>query len=94
MLRPTHGGPQPGPGDHRARSCTIAGFYRYAVEYLLNHSPAAHLRRPRLDYESHVVGLDRHEVGAPLVAAELGAPAEHALLSLLAINGLRISEGH
>jgi integrase/recombinase XerD len=34
------------------RLCTIAGFYRYAVEEeLLDHSPAAHVRRPRLDYE-------------------------------------------
>ena len=40
------------------RLCTIAGFYRYAVEEdLLGHSPAAHVRRPRLDYESHAVGL-------------------------------------
>ena len=75
------------------RLCTIAGFYRYAVEEdLLEHSPAAHVRRPRLDYESHAVGLDRNEVGALLVAAGLGAAAEHALISLLAINGLRISE--
>jgi site-specific recombinase XerD len=75
------------------RLCTVAGFYRYAVEEdLLEHSPAAHVRRPRLDYESHVVGLDRNEVGALLVAAGLGTPAEHALISLLAINGLRISE--
>jgi integrase/recombinase XerD len=29
------------------RLCTIAGFYRYAVEEeLLDHSPAAHVRRP------------------------------------------------
>ena len=35
------------------RLCTVAGFYRYAVEEeLLDHSPAAHVRRPRLDYES------------------------------------------
>jgi site-specific recombinase XerD len=35
------------------RLCTIAGFYKYAVEEeLLEHSPAAHVRRPRLDYES------------------------------------------
>ncbi|MGH3628317.1 MAG: hypothetical protein ACRDRL_12870, partial [Sciscionella sp.] len=75
------------------RLCTIAGFYRYAVgEELLEHSPAAHVRRPRLDYESHVVGLDRNEVGSLLVAAGLGAAAEHALMSLLAINGLRISK--
>jgi integrase/recombinase XerD len=75
------------------RLCTIAGFYKYAVEEeLLEHSSAAHVRRPRLDYESHVTGLDRNELGALLVAAGLGDPAEHALISLLALNGLRVSE--
>ena len=75
------------------RLCTVSGFYRYAVEEeLLEHSPAVHVRRPRLDYESHAIGLDRNEVGALLVAAGLGSAQEHALISLLAINGLRISE--
>jgi site-specific recombinase XerD len=75
------------------RLCTIAGFYTYAVEEeLLDHSPAAHVRRPRLDYESHATGLDRNELGALLVAAGLGPPVEHALISLLALNGLRVSE--
>ena len=75
------------------RLATIAGFYKYAVEEdLLDHSPAAHVRRQRLDYESHPVGLDRNEVGAILVAAGLGSAAEHALVSLLALNGLRASE--
>ena len=75
------------------RLCTVAGFYRYAVEEeLLDHSPAVHVRRPRLDYESHAIGLDRNEVGSLLVAAGLGPPAEHALISLLALNGLRVSE--
>jgi len=75
------------------RLCTIAGFYRYAVEEeLLDHSPAAHVRRPRVDYESHAVALDRNELGALLVTAGLGPPCEHALISLLALNGLRVSE--
>src|SRR6266849_3440053 len=75
------------------RLCTVAGFYRYAVEEeLLDHSPAAHVRRPRLDYESHATALDRNEMGALLVAAGLGAATEHALISLLALNGLRVSE--
>jgi site-specific recombinase XerD len=75
------------------RLCTVAGFYRYAVEEeLLEHSPAAHVRRPRLDYESHAVALDRNELGAMLVAAGLGGAGEHALISLLALNGLRVSE--
>jgi site-specific recombinase XerD len=75
------------------RLSTVAGFYRYAVEEeLLDHSPAAHVRRPRLDYESHATGLDRNELGALLVAAGLGTAGEHALISLLALNGLRVSE--
>jgi integrase/recombinase XerD len=75
------------------RLSTIAGFYKYAVEEeLLDHSPAAHVRRPRLDYESHATALDRNELGALLVAAGLGTPLEHALISLLALNGLRVSE--
>jgi integrase len=65
------------------RLCTIAGFYKYAVEEeLLEHSPAAHVRRPRLDYESHATALDRNELGAILVAAGLGPPAGHALICL------------
>jgi len=52
------------------RLCTIAGFYRYAEEDgLIAHSPAIHVRRPRLDYESDATGLDRNELGALLVAA-------------------------
>jgi integrase/recombinase XerD len=73
------------------RLSAIAGFYKYAVEEeLLDHSPAAHVRRPRLDYQSHATTLDRNEVGALLVAAGLGPAAEHALISLLALNGLRV----
>ena len=81
QVRPvTHGAP-------------IAGFSRHAVdEELLNHSPAAHVRRPRLGYESHATGLDRNERGAPLVAAGLGRAADHALISLLALNELRVPE--
>jgi site-specific recombinase XerD len=75
------------------RLSTIAGFYKYSVEEeLLDRSPAAHVRRPRVDYESHAVALDRNELGALLVAAGLGPPLEHALISMLALNGLRVSE--
>jgi len=75
------------------RLCTVAGFYRYAEqEGLIDRSPAVHVRRPRLDYESHAVALDRNELGALLVAAGLAGAREHALISLLALNGLRISE--
>ena len=58
----------------------------------MEHSPAAHVRWPRLDYESHATALDRNQLGGMLVAAGLGPPAEHALISLLAPEGLRVSE--
>jgi hypothetical protein len=40
-----------------------------------------------VDYESHATALDRNELGALLVAAGLGPPGGHALISLLALNG-------
>jgi site-specific recombinase XerD len=81
------------PATIGRRLSTLAGFYRYAAEEgFIEHSPAANVRRPRLDYESHAVGLDRNELGAFLVAAGLSSARDHALCSLLALNGLRISE--
>ncbi len=68
--------------------CTVVGFYRYAEEEgVIEHSPAVHIRRPRIDYESHVAHLDRNELGAILVTAGLSSPRDHALVSLLALNG-------
>ncbi len=75
------------------RLCTVTCFYRYAEqEGIVEHSPAVHVRRPRLDYESHATGLDRNELGAMLVVAGLGGARDHALIALLALNGLRVSE--
>ena len=62
------------------RLCTITSLYPYAVEErLLDRSPAVHVRRPRLDYESNATCLDRNEVGAMLVAAGLAGARNHAL---------------
>jgi site-specific recombinase XerD len=75
------------------RLSTIAGFYRYCVEeQLIASSPAAHVRRPRIDYESRAVGLDRNELGMFLVQAGLSGGRDHALACLFALNGLRVSE--
>src|SRR5260370_21272434 len=64
------------------RLSTVAGLYKYAVEEdLLDHSPAVHVRRPRLDCESRAAGLDRNDIGAPLVAAGLGSALQHAPVS-------------
>ena len=85
--------------DGKARSTigrrlsTICGFYRYCEqERIIDRNPAAHVRRPKQDYESTTLGLDRNELGAFLVQAGLSGGRDHALASLLALNGLRISE--
>jgi site-specific recombinase XerD len=75
------------------RLSTLASFYRYChVEGVLRRNPAANVRRPKVDHESRTLGLDRNELGALLVQAGLGSARDHALISLLALNGLRISE--
>ena len=49
------------PATIGRRLSIVAGFYRYAAEEgVIEHSPAMHARRPRLDYEPHAVGLDRN----------------------------------
>ena len=81
------------PATISRRLATITGLYRFAEEEgLIDRSPAVHVRRPRVDPESHAVGLDRNELGAFLVTAGISSPLDHALASLLALNGLRVSE--
>ena len=75
------------------RLSTLGSFYRYChVEGILERNPAANVRRPKVDVESRTLGLDRNELGGLLVQAGLGSARDHALISLLALNGLRISE--
>ncbi|MDP8929064.1 MAG: hypothetical protein M3O70_10960, partial [Actinomycetota bacterium] len=54
----------------------LTGFYRYCVdEQLLEHSPAVHVRHPKVPQESTRIGLDRNELGAwhAAIAAALDA---------------------
>lgn len=81
------------PATIGRRLSTICGFYNYcSEEYLIERNPAAHVRRPKQNYESSTLGLDRNELGAFLVQAGLSGGRDHALACLLALNGLRISE--
>ncbi len=50
------------------------------------------MRRPKVNDKSRTLGLDRNELGALLVQAGLGDLRDGALITLLALNGLRISE--
>ena len=75
------------------RLSTLSSFYRYCqTEDILHKNPALNVRRPKVHDESRTLGLDRNELGALLVQAGLGDLRDGALMTLLALNGLRISE--
>ena len=77
-LRPRARGARPGAGDDRPPPVNSGGLLPLRPEEgVIEHSLAVHVRRPRLDYESHAVGLDRNELGAFLVAAGLSSAREH-----------------
>src|SRR5450759_1795453 len=82
------------------RLSAIAGFDRYAAdEDLIDRSPVAGVRRPKVADDSQTTGLDRDQLRAVLALARQRAAAgagqssrDLALLTLLAHNGLRIGE--
>lgn len=79
-------------GTVARRLSALAGFYAYATdEGLIDRSPVARVRRPKVGNDSQQLGLDRDELRELLRAAE-AKPRDRALLALLAFNGLRISE--
>jgi site-specific recombinase XerD len=77
-----------------ARKLTaVSGFYRYAVnEDIIGRNPVAAVRRPRVGSDTQSTGLDRDELASLIAAARNDGPRSHALVLLLALNGLRISE--
>lgn len=65
---------------YRLKVVRDRGFYRSAVETGLLAHPGRARPPSAPDYESHAVGLGRNELGTLLIAASLGAAAEHALI--------------
>jgi site-specific recombinase XerD len=81
------------PATTARRLSTVAGFYRFAViDGYLDRSPAEFVRRPRVPEESQALGLDRMQLGALVAAARASSPDEAALITLLGLLGLRVSE--
>lgn len=75
------------------RLSALGGFYAYGMaEGVIDRNPVDRVRRPKTSNESPRLGLDRHELGALIAAAEASNPRDYALVCLLGLNGLRISE--
>lgn len=75
------------------RLSTVCVWYKYLfAEDFIAKDPAVFVRRPKVSMESTTLGLDRAQLGAILYAAERSRPNEYALIALLGLNGLRVSE--
>jgi integrase len=76
------------------RVSIVAGFYRICViDGLLEHSPADHVRRPRISNESPTLGLTHLQFEAILTAArDSNCDFDFALVAMLGLLGLRIFE--
>jgi site-specific recombinase XerD len=81
------------PASVARRLSTLAGFYRYASnEGLIARSPVAGVRRPKVGDDSTSTGLDRDELHALIARAREDGLRSHALVLVLGLNGLRITE--
>ncbi len=71
----------------------LAGYYRFAViDDLIDRDPMVNVRRPRIERVSTTQGLTRTEFADVLRTVESMSPCAHALICLLGLNGLRVSE--
>jgi integrase/recombinase XerD len=74
------------------RLSTVCGFYRFAhIDGRIRSNPAQYVRRPQV-HAPDARGLDRSEFGVFLSAAEHYDRDHAALVVLLGLNGLRVSE--
>jgi site-specific recombinase XerD len=82
------------PSTVSRRLSIVAGFYRTCViDTVLEHSPAEHVRRPRVSPDSPTLGLSHLQFEALLTAARDSAnPHDFALVAMLGLLGLRIFE--
>jgi len=72
---------------------TLSGFYRYAVaEDVVSRNPVANVKRPNVGSDTVSTGLSRDELSALIAAAAKDSPRSLALVLLLGLNGLRVSE--
>jgi integrase/recombinase XerD len=82
------------PSTISRRFSVTAGFYRTcAIDGVLQHSPAEHVRRPTVPAESPTLGFTHLQFEALLTAARQSAdPCDSALVAMLGLLGLRIFE--
>ena len=93
LPQPKTGKPAAAATITRRLSC-LSGLYEYAVvdAGLIDASPVVRVKRPKVSDHSTTVGLNENELITLLDAADADGPRSAALITLLALNGLRIGE--
>jgi integrase/recombinase XerD len=73
---------------------TVKGFFRIALaDERITKDPTIHLRMPKVQYdETRALGLDRMELGRLITTARASSPTDAALVSLMGLMGLRVTE--
>lgn len=80
------------PATIDRRLSTVCGFYRFAhIDGHIATNPAQYVRRPKV-HARQGAGLDREQLGQFLFTAERCDRDHAALVMLLGLNGLRVSE--
>jgi integrase/recombinase XerD len=80
------------PATVSNRLAAICSFYKWCeIEEYVDKDPARHVRRPKVSNESNTIGLSRTQFMALYEASQKRA-SYHALVCLMAFNGLRLSE--
>lgn len=81
------------PATVARRLSALHSFFEYGLDAgVFERNPVTRVRRPRVGTESPRLGLDRDEARGLLGAAEAAGARDHALVALLLLNGLRVSE--
>lgn len=75
------------------RLSAVSAFYDHGIGVdVLDFSPVANVRRPKVSEDSTTVGLSAADAVRMLEAAEQHSPRLAALIALLTYNGVRIDE--
>ena len=81
------------PAGIARKLAALSSFYTWAVdEDAIARSPVARVRRPRVVDDAQPLGLDRDQATQLLLDARTAGPRDDALICLLLLNGLRVSE--
>ncbi|TWH05565.1 integrase/recombinase XerD, partial [Rhodococcus rhodochrous J45] len=79
------------PSTVHRRLCCLRSFFRTLhVDGIIERNPAEYVKMPKVYFdETRMVGLERSEISALIATARASTPTDGALVTMLALLGLR-----